>query len=145
MMLNKGWFKDINLQICEIWSSYGGEDVSVLGCDSVWTCRYILKFWRNILSLSSALLLEKNIPSPSSALKIGGSRFLQIVCIYLSSPYSIMNQKKTSRHPPNMSVVPSLSFHTWIISTVSHVGESFKSYLWLVIQNYSGYSLYSLF
>jgi hypothetical protein len=32
--------------------------VGLLGCDAVWTCRYIPTFWRNILPLSSALIMK---------------------------------------------------------------------------------------
>jgi hypothetical protein len=37
---------------------FNGADIAVLGCDTVWTCRLIPTFWRNILSPSSALNME---------------------------------------------------------------------------------------
>jgi hypothetical protein len=49
---------------CEIWGSHGGEDVDVglLGCNAVWTCRYIPTFRRDILSLSSPWRWRQYVP-----------------------------------------------------------------------------------
>jgi hypothetical protein len=53
-------FKNMLVGLSEILGSHGGEDVdvSLLGCDAVWTCIKMPTFRRNILSPSSVLKTE---------------------------------------------------------------------------------------
>jgi hypothetical protein len=69
----------------EISGSHSGEDVNVglLGCNTMWTCRQIPTFWRNILPQSSALCYNPEDQHPySEKLNIRELTTVHTLCIF---------------------------------------------------------------